>query len=103
MTDLTKCYICREELDNSSPGIHHRGVSIDEYDNIGRICPECDRELHGKIALVAENNGIRTGEVIFITRRAAARCHMQFASSHAIYIVTPLDLRSMVKCLIQIR
>jgi hypothetical protein len=102
MTDMTKCYICREELD-SSPGIHNPGVSIDDYGNVGRICAECNIELHGKIALVAENCGTRTGEVIFITRRAAARCHMQFASSHAIYIVTPVDLRSMVQCLIQMK
>lgn len=103
MTDMTKCYICGEELNDSSPGIRNRGVTIDEYDNIGRICPECDTELHGKIALIAENYGIRTGEVIFITRRAAARCHKQFASDHNIYVVTPADIKTLVKYLIKTR
>jgi hypothetical protein len=67
--DLTKCYICRAQLEFSSKQALPNEVAIDDFDNVGRLCHECNTELNGKVALVVEEQGIRTGETIFLPRR----------------------------------
>ena len=102
--DLTKCYICKCDLPLGIKQIPIKDLSIDEYDNMGRICPECNLQLNGKFALAVENYGIRTGEVVFLSRRILREVSPEdFNSDFQIYIVSPKVMKEVMKRIIQSR
>lgn len=96
-----KCYICQIPIvfENSKAIVHD--VTVDEYDNVGRLCPECTRQIVGKVALVIEEHGIRTGESIFLTRRVLNSISHVYSEDYTIFLVTREGIKTLIKRLLK--
>lgn len=101
---MKKCFICGNSIEPSLDARLSREVVATqkvqlETGNIVRICWECSCELHGKVALVAEKEGIRTGEVIFVARTAFLNLCRDDARGNDVIITTPFELRKLALAL----
>jgi hypothetical protein len=102
--DMNKCYICQSQLDFANHQIPMREFAIDEYENVGRLCPECNTELNEKVALVVEEKGMRTGEIVFLTRKVLNMvCPQTFHPNYHIYLVARVTIKETMKRILQLR
>lgn len=90
------CLICEEAF--SDPG----ALTIDEYSNVERICPDCNSRLNEAIALVIVNSGTmqRTGESVFIGAAAIKKYAPELPPGDHIYIINSNYMRILTKRLI---
>ena len=89
-----KCYICTTDIDHPSRGGF---VQVDEPNIKAGICRECNTELNGKVALIAEYQGMRTGEVIFITRKVLNMVAKDvFPNIFSVYVIPPDTIKILI-------
>src|SRR4030042_3263431 len=92
-----KCFICQNPIDFSNRQIPIYELVLDEHENLGRLCPECQVQINGKVAVIVEDNGIRSGEAIFLTRRVLKGVAEDFCDRSTIYIVPREGIKIIIK------
>jgi len=100
--NMSRCYICQQAIEGGNLQIPSRNIILNDNGKTGTICWECNQQINGKAAIVVERYGIRTGEVIFISRKALKEISPNsFDGNYSIFIVAPNVIRELINALIK--